>query len=105
MEPMLLALEVQYLDQWTFREVPVDVALLKASLTQAKRCVCLGQFFERYLLLVCLPGSIHDSFPLIFIECLLCVRYCFVYLGTSSGPNRQKSLNSRSLPFTSCPHK
>lgn len=39
------------------QEVPVD----EASLTQAKRCVCLGQFFERYLLLVCLPGK----YPLI----------------------------------------
>lgn len=39
MDPMLLALEVQYPDQWTSKEVPVDVAFLKASLTQAKRCV------------------------------------------------------------------
>lgn len=57
------------------QEVPVD----EASLTGKEMCVSMGQFFERYLLLVCLPGSIHDSFPLIFIECLLCVPGTVLY--------------------------
>lgn len=47
MEPKLLALEVQYLDKWTSREVPVGVAFLKASLTQAKRYVSRAIFWKR----------------------------------------------------------
>lgn len=44
---MLLALEVQCLDQWTSKEVPVGVAFLKASLTQAKRYVSRAIFCKR----------------------------------------------------------